>query len=43
MTPMEQVLSTLPDALTVQALQSLLPAMLANWNNPEGFRRAATQ
>lgn len=43
MTPMEQILSTLPEATTVQALQSLLPAMLANWNNPEGFRRAATQ
>lgn len=42
MTPTEEILSKLPEATTVQALQSLLPAMLAHWNNPEGFRRAAT-
>ena len=42
MTPMEELLSGMTEATIVQALQSLLPSLLSNWNNPEGFRRAAT-
>lgn len=42
MTPTEQFLSTLPQATVVQALQSLLPAMLSHWDQPEAFHRAAT-